>query len=190
MQDSTSKTAPKNTNSVGLIGINILGGYLVLTGILLAYAIFQIWPTLENNNWISKGQILFGLIDFDLSGEHCLILIVILSSLLGSYVHVTTSFVSFVGNGKFTKSWIWWYILRVFVGMSLAIIFYFLIRGGLLTVNSPDGNLSPFGVAAISGLVGLSSKQATDKLRDLFDNLFKTESDKGDTEREGSLHDS
>jgi hypothetical protein len=37
-----------------------------------------------------------------------------------------------------------------------------------------DG-LSPYGVAAIAGLAGLFSKQATDKLREVFENLFKTD---------------
>ncbi len=36
-------------------------------------------------------------------------------------------------------------------------------------------DLSPNGVAAIAGPAGLFSKQATDKLREVFENLFKTE---------------
>jgi hypothetical protein len=37
------------------------------------------------------------------------------------------------------------------------------------------GDLSPYGVAAVAGLAGLFSKQATDKLREVFETLFKTE---------------
>jgi hypothetical protein len=37
------------------------------------------------------------------------------------------------------------------------------------------GNLSPHGIAAIAGLDGMFSKQATGKLREVFETLFKTD---------------
>ena len=37
--------------------------------------------------------------------------------------------------------------------------------------------LSPFGIAGLSGLVGMFSKQAIDKLREVFETLFKTTED-------------
>ena len=94
---------------------------------------------------------------------------------IGSYIHNATSFATFVGNRQMFAGWIWWYILRVFIGVPLALLFYFVLRGGLLYAGVAVGDISPFGIAAVSGLVGMFSKQATDKLRELFDNLFKTE---------------
>ena len=73
--------------------------------------------------------------------------------------------------------------------MVLALIFYFALRGGFLLLTSDRNapNISPFGVGALSGLVGMFSKQATDKLREMFDNLFKTGQGRGDEERADKL---
>jgi len=49
------------------------------------------------------------------------------------------------------------------------------VRGGLIGGSTGADALSPYGVAAIAGLAGLFSKQATDKLREVFENLFRTE---------------
>ena len=106
---------------------------------------------------------------------------------LGSYVHAATSFASYVGNRRLMLSWAWWYVLRPFIGMALALIFYFVVRGGLLSTGAAATDVSVFGVAAVAGLVGMFSKQATDKLRELFDNLFRTEKGEGDDARADKL---
>lgn len=93
---------------------------------------------------------------------------------LGSYVHSTTSFSDYVGNRKLVRSWAWWYILRPLIGISLALVLYFVIRAGFFSPSAEVEATSPYGFAAIAGLVGMFSKQATDKLSELFDTLFKT----------------
>jgi hypothetical protein len=122
-------------------------------------------------------------VTFRLRFETRLILLVIVAGALGSYVHGATSFATYVGNRTLFGSWIWWYVLRTPIGVSLAVLFYFVVRGGLLSAGANGDSLSPFGVAAIAGLVGMFSKQATDKLRELFDNLFRTAPGRGDDER-------
>jgi hypothetical protein len=102
-------------------------------------------------------------------------LLVIISGAIGSYIHSATSFADFVGNRRIASSWVWWYILRGLIGLSLALIFYFVLRGGLLSAGTPADNISPFGIAAVSGLVGMFSKQATDKLQEVFDTLFRSD---------------
>jgi hypothetical protein len=67
------------------------------------------------------------------------------------------------------------------IGAALAVIVYLTFRAGLVT-GGPS-NVSDFGVAAISALVGLLTEQTTKKLRDIFDTLFgteKPEKDKGE----------
>jgi hypothetical protein len=59
--------------------------------------------------------------------------------------------------------------------MALALIVYFMLRGGLITGSSGAGNLSPYGVAAIAGLAGMFSKQATDKLKEVCEFLFQVQ---------------
>lgn len=100
---------------------------------------------------------------------------------------MATSFATYVGNKSLVDSWYWWYVLRPFIGMALALVFYFAIRGGLLLVAgvADTKSLNPYGIAAISGLVGMFSKQATDKLSDVFTTLFKT--DQGDKDRTNDL---
>jgi hypothetical protein len=67
--------------------------------------------------------------------------------------------------------------------MTLALVFYFVIRGGLLSVNGGADTISPYGVAAVAALVGLFSKQATDKLAEVFTTLFRTQKGEGDDAR-------
>ena len=64
--------------------------------------------------------------------------------------------------------------MRPFIGSALAVIVYFVLRGGLIAGEAGAGNVSPYGVAAMAALAGMFSKQATDKLREVFENLFKT----------------
>jgi hypothetical protein len=106
---------------------------------------------------------------------------------LGSFVHVATSFGDFVGNEKLSGNWIWWYILRPFVAMALAAIFYFVVRGGFLSAGAEPDSLNMYGIAAIAGMVGMFSKQATDKLGEVFDTMFKTGPSRGDSQRKDSL---
>jgi CBS domain-containing protein len=118
-----------------------------------------------------------------------LFLLVILAAGVGSYIHAATSFATYVGNKSFVASWTWWYLLRPFIGVALALVFYFVIRGGLLSVQSDPADFSPYGIAAVAGMVGIFSKQATDKLEEVFTNLFRTEPGKGDDKRRNKLRD-
>jgi hypothetical protein len=150
------------------VGVVALGLYLVSISILLVYLIFEFWPTYELDGSIAIRDstiTLFGsAVRFTASIEVRLILLVLVSAALGSYVHAATSFADFVGNRRLSSSWVWWYVLRMFIGASLALIFYFALRGGLLTAGAGASNISPFGVTAVAAMVGLFSKQATDKL--------------------------
>lgn len=115
-----------------------------------------------------------------------LLLIVMVSGAVGSFVHAATSFASYVGNRKLGSSWLWWYVLRPFIGAGLAVIFYFVVRGGFLQAGSSAADaLNLYGLAALGGLSGMFSKQATDKLREVFDNVFKVARD----DRENKLKD-
>ena len=176
MISSTNPNEGEIAKNNELLWTILIGVFLFLTGIMFAIFTYQLWPelvTTEKSSYYKiDSYILWGLFHVKITGELCLILLVILSSCLGSYVHVTTSFVNYVGNKSFKTSWIWWYILRILIGIALALIFYFTLRGGLLTSQSTDQFINPFGIAGISGIVGLFSRQATEKLREVFDTLF------------------
>jgi hypothetical protein len=161
-----------------------LGIYLIVAAVILAFFILSYWPEKERLK-----DLLFLGKAYEMNPEVRLLLLVLLTGALGSFVHAATSFVTYVGNRSLTPSWVWWYILRPFVGMGIAGIFYFVIRGGLVLLSAaPDvEKLSPYGIAGFAALSGLFSKQATDKLSDIFDNLFKTQKGKGDEERANKL---
>ncbi|MEP1032544.1 hypothetical protein [Ekhidna sp.] len=164
----------------------IIGVSLVILPIIGMILIYQLWPetVLENGkqNWKVCSSTIFGC-NTCISSEKRVILLVIISGFLGSYVHITTSFSNFVGNGKFESSWLWWYILRPLVGMTLALIFYLVFRGGLFAGDTSAMDLNLFGVLTISALSGLFSDRATLKLAEIYDSLFKPEDN-----REGKLN--
>jgi hypothetical protein len=122
-----------------------------------------------------------------------LLLLVLLAGAIGSYIHASSSFVDYLGNRTLISSWVWWYLLRPFIGMMLALLFYFVFRGGFITAGvNPGGEgaasfINPFGIAALAGLVGMFSKVATDKLNEVFLTLFSPKAGQGDAKRGDKL---
>jgi len=116
-----------------------------------------------------------------------LILLVIFAGILGAFVHGATSLADFLGNNNFNRSWTWFYFLRPAIGMSLALVFYFVIRGGFLSTTGGASDINPYGIAALAGLVGMFSKQATDKLSEVFGTLFRAAPGQGDAKRQDPL---
>jgi len=169
--------------------IQLIGVYHLAVALLLVYLIYALWPVTADSSsaWAPEFAV-FGREAVKLSDDARLMLIVLATGALGSYVHSATSFVSYVGNRRLRLSWAWWYLLRPLIGLALALIFYFVIRGGLLSATANPEELSVYGVAAVAGLVGMFSKQATDKLREVFDTLFRTQTG-GDEARADKLAD-
>jgi hypothetical protein len=93
---------------------------------------------------------------------------------LGAYLQSAMSFVTYVGNRQFLSSWLLWYLFRPWLGGILAVLFFFVIGAGFVVGQSVT---EIFSVAAISGLVGLFSAQATLKLKELVETIFTTRSD-------------
>jgi hypothetical protein len=92
---------------------------------------------------------------------------------IGACVFSLFAIAHHVGAAKdFNVSWFAWYLFRPFIGSGLALIFYFLVRGGVLTLGASLQNLNLVVVAGMSGLVGMFSEQALHKLQDLADTLF------------------
>lgn len=174
----------KNEKSVDVDFWAILwfGFYFIVLTILFIYMVIKIWP----GEGIETTINLFGSKPFTLGNEVRFILMVALVGALGSLIHAMTSFATYVGNKQFAGSWSWWFILRPFIGMPLALIFYFVVRGGFFTMAADTDAISPFGIAGLSGLVGMFSKQAIDKLREVFENLLRTEDDKRKNKLTGS----
>ena len=161
-------TTETEARRLSKVGISVFGLYLVGLATGLGVALIRLFDSIPSSN----GTLVPSELD--------LILLVVIVGALGSYVHAATSFASYVGNRRLARSWLWWYLLRPFIGSGLAVIFYFAVRAGLLQSGAGTESLSIFGVAALAGLTGMFSKQATDKLRQLFDNLFSVRDERAD----------
>lgn len=138
--------------------------YLV-TAALLFYLLSAVWPAEKDSITIFHWSL-------SVSAEVRLIWLVVITSALGSYIHTVTSFTLYSGNRTLDPSWLAWYILRPAISAALALIFYFALRAGLFSGATADQTINPFGIAAISGMVGMFSKQATEKLSKIFDTIF------------------
>ncbi len=170
-------------------GRTLLGLGLIAIGIAALYALIAIWPAVDaaTRKPATQEQITVFGIRGTPSGEVSLLLLVTFASALGSSLHAAISFTDYVGNQRLHSSWLWWYSLRTFVGVALAILFYFALRGGFFSTSVPTDVINPYGIGAIAGLVGLFSKQATDKLREIFDTMFRTAPGHGDDQRSDGI---
>lgn len=188
-----------------------LGTAFLVIGVFLAYLLVALWPramevvepaappvtaeaapaapadgsrtaTQEKKTvWVASTRVLGW--RFDLDADVRLLILVLLTGALGSYIHAVQSFATYVGNAKFKASWTWWYILRLPMGAALALFVYFVVRGGLLAAGSATpsraaNDINIYGIMAFAGLAGLFSKQAADKLSEVFDTLFATKEDR------------
>jgi len=171
--------------------VSALGIGLLLLATVIAYCFASVWPsdfgadTAGNAHsrvtWLATTR------GFDTTADVRLILMVMLAGGMGSFLHTATSFSDFVGNGKLARSWMWWYVLKPFIGMGLALLFYLVVRGGFLTAATEAGKINVYGIAALGGMAGMFSKQATDKLNEVFTTVFRTAPGAGDDQRSGDL---
>ena len=164
--------------------IFLIGLYVLLLNLVLVYLLIVLWPRNIHIQDETVKLLLGRWWQVTLGIELQYLLIVALSGALGSYIHLATSFADFVGNQKLVSSWTWWYVLRPFIGTALALVVYFVVRAGLISGASGTESMSPYGTAATAAMCGLFSKQAIDKLREVFENLFRTQKE---TERADPL---
>jgi hypothetical protein len=156
--------------------IVILTIYLILLSVLVIHGLIAFWPDASaETNDASFNIVRFLFCSIHVSGELRMILIVIMAGALGSLVHAFRSLFWYVGNKAFVKDWVLMYILLPFIGSSMALVFYFVLRGGLFSPQVSVDSTSPFGFAGVSGLVGMFSNQAGLKLQEVAKSIFRTE---------------
>jgi hypothetical protein len=170
----------------------LVGGVLFLVGgALLVSALINLWPIVDRNANAPKDVVLgWGIYTAHVTKSTGLLMLAILMGAIGGYIHAATSFVSYTGNRQFKASWGWWYALRAFIGAALALIAYFALRAGFLNSGTSTATIDPYGVATIAALTGLFSKQATDKLEEVFNVAFRTRAGTGDEARGDKLSES
>jgi hypothetical protein len=183
--NGTSRT-PKDVPAGNLIYVVPMPGDLVGTGVLV---IEVMNPGANVSNALAlkvdrpTDRLNFVFFEWTITREMQLILMALFAGGLGGFVHALKSLTDFIGNRTAITSWSWWYVGRPFLGAALAFIMYSVLRGGFLTGSPADVRVvNPFGVIAVAALVGMFADQATQKLAEVFDTLFKA-----DDKRSGKL---
>lgn len=118
----------------------------------------------------------FGVMDrksFDVD-THFIVLVLLVGS-LGSLIHGIAKLSQNTQDGLVKQRDSLWYISRPFLGATLAIVVYMVFRGGLL-ITSDIQILNPYGVAALALLADISTKQVTQKLKDMLESVLPTKS--------------
>ncbi|MBW7991244.1 MAG: hypothetical protein FVQ84_14700 [Planctomycetes bacterium] len=176
MNDQTDDKNSRRSGSppMGSMGSSLLAVYLILLSIILLVAIVQCWPS----SAVSKGSIRsllptrFLCWTFSLSNEGRLLLIVVLAGALGGQVRSLRSLAWYTGNKELKKSWLLQYVLSPFVGATLAIVTYFVIRGGFVSAGSNIQQSSVYVYAGIASIVGIASEPVALKLKQVAESLF------------------
>lgn len=178
-------------NAVVIVGGTVVLGVL---GAAVVSSLFNLWPLVDPLTVAAKPgartptvHLVFGTLLVHITPSTALLLLVALSGLTGSLIHTATSFADYIGNRQFYSSWVPWYFMRLVIGMLLSLLLYFAFRGGFFSGSAPTTSVNPYGVAALAGLTGLFSKQATDKLQEVFETLFRVRSTSGDAQRADNL---
>jgi IPT/TIG domain len=154
---------------VGPTGIITMAIVIIGLMALTAYSIVAIWPATTPTATLTTMH-LFG-IRLSITPDQQLFLIVAFSGALGGLIHSARSLYWYAGNRVLRRSWLLMYLSLPFIGSALAVVFYIILRGGLLTGEAATA-VNYFGFAATSALVGLFSPEAAEKLKQVFDTLL------------------
>lgn len=155
---------------------DIYGAYLLISILVLTLLLVVIWPSACATP--SAGKIC-SIWNFSDLIEVRLLAIVLVSGALGSSIFAARAYATFRGLKRYDPDWNWWYIMRLPVGMGLALFLYLVIRGGLFSSSFSNSDqvmntANPFGFAALAALAGMFAKEASDKLEEIFQAVFRT----------------
>lgn len=102
-----------------------------------------------------------------------ILILVAAAGFLGNMVFVASSFATFVGAGKFRRSWILWYFVKPFTASGLATVLYLALNNSNAGPGTSGGPINLNGIIATAALAGLFTDIATQKLKEIFTAIFK-----------------
>lgn len=171
--------AVTSNNELSPIQRIALGVCILIAGIANIALIISMWwiPFFAKTDTVIRFNTLFG----QLSQYQTTFLLVFLAGMQGAFLHMATSFGYHCKNGPLTKRSSWWYLLRMPIGGTLGLMVVGALITSVFSSNIEVKSLNIIGLLTISSLSGMFSKQAIDKLADVFDTMFaKRESDKSE----------
>ena len=146
-----------------------IGIWLVVISLVLIAGLFEVLcPELGSGGGGGK------------SDEMRNLLVTIFAAGIGSMITTILGYLKHASQQRdFKLSFVPWYFARPLIGVLLGVVFYFVLKGGLLvTVGAASaGSINVYGLGGLAALVGLFSKNAVEKLRDVFGTLFTSEAD-------------
>lgn len=148
-------------------GVVVLGSIILMAMLAGIYALVAVWPTSAVATTTSSRVAGVSLL---LDREQRLFVVVAIAGALGGLIHSARSLYEYVGNRMLRRSWLLMYVSLPFIGAALAVVFYVILRGGLITGTAAQVNV--FGFAAVAALVGLFSPEAAEKLKQIFSTLL------------------
>jgi len=104
---------------------------------------------------------------------------------LGAQLQALLSLADYVGNQKYEPSWTFYYFKRPFVGAVVALLVFSTLNGGVIKGEDAAKIIGSFwGMTSICLISGLFSRQAMDKMGQVFSVMFAA-----DVKRENPLND-
>jgi len=149
-------------------GIVLLAFVVVAQLVFAVYCLIAVWPVKPGVTGPTISHVVG--IQLSLDQEQRLFVVVAVTGALGGLIHSARSLYAYVGNRILVRSWLLFYLSLPFIGAGLAVLFYLILRGGLVTGTAAQVNF--FGFAAISALVGLFTPEAALKLQQIFTTLL------------------
>ena len=155
-----------------------IGLWLVVISLLLIAGLFEVLSPNPTITWLSTGSGSGG--SGTASAEMRNLFVTIFAAGVGSMITTILGYLKHASERRdFMLSFVPWYFARPLIGILLGVVFYFVLKGGLLVTvgTATASNINVYGLGALAALVGLFSKNAVEKLRDVFGTLFTTEAD-------------
>ncbi len=100
-----------------------------------------------------------------------ILFLVAIGGFLGAMIHVSSSFVRYVGADEYVNNWLLWYVVKPFVGTAIALIGYLAFEGKILG-NTDATQINLYRIIALAILTGMFTDTATDKLQQIFETIF------------------
>ncbi len=169
-------------------GTVVVGVWLLAIAVVNVLALFAV---IEPPPWLHRS---FPSIDPEKAGVVQDMLVTMFAAGIGSTISVIFGYLEHASIKKdFDLAYCPWYVARPILGMLTGAIFYFVLKGGLLATTSGTAttsglaagkelmvggqNLNDLSLAGFGALVGLFSKNALEKLKEVFNTLFATVGD-------------
>jgi len=174
---ASPKLTPKAQDTRDIVFACLVSLYSVILLSLSAYALLSVWPTTpaDFNSTSARNVTIYLIVmtkHYSIGPETMLVLAMVLAGVIGACSYNLYATTLHVAYGDFGGRWSLFYLVRPFLGAGFALMVYFLIRGGVMTVSSDLSSTNLAGVSGIAGLVGLFAEQVFRKFNDLADTLF------------------